>query len=76
LWVNDALGIRSTVCLSCQVGILEPAKELAKLERKHAEVAARRDVITKRVSLPGYAVKTPEEVRADDALKAARCAKP
>ncbi|WIA29336.1 hypothetical protein OEZ86_011841 [Tetradesmus obliquus] len=53
-------------------GILDPALELAKLEKKQAEAQGRCEAIRKRMGLPAYADKTPAAVQAEDAEKLAR----
>lgn len=53
-------------------GILDPALELTKLEKKAAEAAGRIDTLRKKLSTPGYVEKTPAAVQADDADRLAR----
>lgn len=53
-------------------GILDPALELAKLEKKAAEARGRADAVRKRMALPGYMERTPQAVRDEDAEKLAR----
>lgn len=50
-------------------GVLDPALEIQKLEKKGAEVQARREQLAKKMALPNYAEKTPEAVRESDADK-------
>ncbi|GFR43813.1 hypothetical protein Agub_g4939 [Astrephomene gubernaculifera] len=52
-------------------GILDPALEIAKLEKKSTEVAGRIEQLKKKMSLPAYD-KTPEDVKAADAEKLAK----
>ncbi|KAL6761966.1 tRNA synthetases class I-domain-containing protein [Haematococcus lacustris] len=53
-------------------GILDPALEVAKLQKKLAEVQGRQEALAKKVSAPGYADKTPESIRADDLDRGAK----
>jgi valyl-tRNA synthetase len=53
-------------------GILDPALELAKLEKKQAEAQGRVEAIRKRMGLPSYTDKTPAAVQAEDADKLAK----
>jgi valyl-tRNA synthetase len=53
-------------------GILDPTLELAKLEKKAAEVTGRIEALRKKMSLPGYADKTPAPVQAEDSDKLGR----
>lgn len=53
-------------------GILDPTLELAKLEKKAGEVTARIEQLRKKMSLPGYADKTPAAVQAEDSDKLGR----
>lgn len=48
-------------------GVLDPALEITKLRKKVGEVEGRLEALAKRVGLPGYADKTPENVKAEDA---------
>eukprot|EP00200_Dunaliella_tertiolecta_P003314 CAMPEP_0202352070 /NCGR_PEP_ID=MMETSP1126-20121109/8424_1 /ASSEMBLY_ACC=CAM_ASM_000457 /TAXON_ID=3047 /ORGANISM="Dunaliella tertiolecta, Strain CCMP1320" /LENGTH=1278 /DNA_ID=CAMNT_0048944237 /DNA_START=55 /DNA_END=3891 /DNA_ORIENTATION=- len=53
-------------------GILDPALEVAKLQKKLADVEQRLEGMVKKMSMPGYAEKTPEAVRNDHAEAKAR----
>jgi hypothetical protein len=53
-------------------GILDPALELAKLEKKCGEVAGRIEALHKKMALPAYADKTPAAVKEEDADKLAK----
>ncbi|KAJ9504795.1 hypothetical protein QJQ45_021760, partial [Haematococcus lacustris] len=53
-------------------GILDPALEVAKLQKKLAEVQGRQEALAKKVSAPGYADKTPDSIRADDLDRGAK----
>jgi valyl-tRNA synthetase len=53
-------------------GILDPALELAKLQKKAGEVGGRIEALTKKMALPSYAEKTPQAVRDEEADKLAK----
>ena len=53
-------------------GILDPTLELSKLDKKCGEVSGRLQQLRKKMSLPGYADKTPQNVQDDDADRLAR----
>ena len=52
-------------------GLVDPAAEVAKLEKKRDKVAKEREGIARRVAAPSYAGKVPAEVQAADAAQAA-----
>ena len=53
-------------------GILDPALELAKLEKKFNEANSRADALRTKAAVPSYQEKTPEVVKAEDAEKLAK----
>jgi len=53
-------------------GVLDPALEIAKLQKKVGEVEGRLEALAKKVGLPGYADKTPDAVKAEDADRKAK----
>jgi valyl-tRNA synthetase len=53
-------------------GILDPALELAKLEKKFNEANSRAEALRTKAAVPSYQEKTPEAVKADDAEKLAK----
>jgi len=53
-------------------GILDPALELAKLEKKFNEANSRADALRTKAAVPSYQEKTPEAVKAEDAEKLAK----
>jgi hypothetical protein len=48
---------------AAQVGVLDPAAEVGKLEKKVAEISQRLEHLAKRVAVAGYADKTPDAVK-------------
>lgn len=47
-------------------GIIDPALEIGKLEKKKTECEGRLEALAKRIAMPSYAEKTPESIQADD----------
>ncbi|GBF88537.1 valine-tRNA ligase [Raphidocelis subcapitata] len=50
-------------------GILDPALELAKLDKKRGEAAARAEALRGKMAMPAYQGKTPPAVKAEDEVK-------
>jgi valyl-tRNA synthetase len=51
---------------------VDPAAEIAKLEKKSAQTAKQIADLQKKMEMPGYAEKVPENVRADNTEKLAK----
>lgn len=65
--VDDAVSV--AVLLK---GVLDPAAEVGKLQKKRDDAAAKAQQLKARTSLASYLERTPENVRKDDADKLAR----
>jgi valyl-tRNA synthetase len=53
-------------------GVVDPAAEIAKLEKKSAQTAKQIADLQKKMEMPGYETKVPENVRADNTEKLAK----
>ena len=53
-------------------GVVDPAAEIAKLEKKSAQTAKQIADLQKKMEMPGYAEKVPENVRVDNTEKLAK----